>query len=136
MMKVDAFATLSDSALRDGGGAHPDISMSVADLADQVKRLPPSHFDKWVATAQPGSRVIYGIGLDAPSAAGAGVARRMMKLHDAGLVRLHLVRARRDGSYPIDFIAVRRAKPVPKGFPELPREPYSGAGRTTNVAGK
>jgi hypothetical protein len=126
MMKVDAFAA----------GSHPAISMSVADLADQVKSHPPSHFDRWVAAAQPGACIVYGIGLDAPSAAGPGVARRMMKLHDAGLVRLHLVRARRDGAFPIDFIAVRRAKPVPKGFPELPREVVPGAGKITKVGGK
>jgi hypothetical protein len=125
MMKVDAFAA-----------GHPAIAISsAADLADQVKALPVTHFDAWVQAAQPGARIVYGIGTDAPSASGPGIARRMMKLHDAGLVRLHLVRSRRDGSFPIDFIAVRRAKPVPKGFPELPRPIVPGAGKITTVGG-
>lgn len=118
-MKVDAFDVLSAATLRDAGG-HSAILSSIADLADQVRALPVDHFDRWVMAAQPGARIVYGIGLDAPSASGAGIARRMMKLCDAGLVRLHLVRVRSDAGYPIDFIAVRRAKPVPKGFPNLP----------------
>ena len=124
-MKTDDFAVHHAIALQSVGGT-----------ADHLRSLTPDYFDAWVATAQPGARVIYGMGIDAHSASGRDVPRRLMRLYEAGLVILHQKRSRIDGQYPIDFIAVRRAKPVPKGFPVLPREPYSGAGRTTNVAGK
>lgn len=105
---------------------------SVGDVADMIRARSPEFYDAWVQAAQPGARLIYGMGIDAPSASGRGVAGRLRALSEAGLVRLHLVRARRDGEFPIDFLVVRRAKPVPKGFPVLPRPAYCGAGVTTN----
>jgi hypothetical protein len=75
--------------------------------------------DAWVATAQPGARVIYGTGTDVHSGSAEDVPHRLRKLYEAGLVRLHVMRrAGQQGVF--DYLAVRCGKPVPKGYPKLP----------------
>jgi len=69
---------------------------SVAAMALHLREtMTAEMFDAWTETAQPGARQIYGVGIDAHSASCPGVAKRMRELSDAGLVRLHLVRARK-----------------------------------------
>ena len=108
------------------GGVHPAIALrSTADMAQHlVAHFGVARFDAWVASpdTQPGARQIYGCGLNVATGCGPGVARRLRALADAGLVCLFAprrVRADGDRNHPFDFIAVRTAKPVPKGFPCL-----------------
>ena len=107
----------------DGGPAiHAAIAPDTkrAAFAEQIRSVDPAHFDAWVQSAQPGARVIYGMGIDARSGSAPGVAKRMRALGEVNLVRLHYLRVRKDDrQFPFDFIAVRTRKPVPKGFPLL-----------------
>ena len=128
MMKVDSFS-----------GSHPAIlpARGVAAVAADLRGRKPDYYDTWVMKAQPGAREIYGMGIDAPSAGGPGTAHRLRKLSEAGLVRLHLVRARpHDSAYPIDFVVVRRAKPVPKGFPAITVERMQVMNSASKVGGQ
>ena len=111
---------------------------SVAAMALHLREtMAAEMFDAWAATAQPGAMQIYGMGIDAHSASGPGVAVRMRELSEAGLVVLHLLRARPgERDYPIDFIVVRSKKPVPKGFPELPSTIAPMFNRVGKVGGK
>ena len=122
----------------DGGSAiNAAIALrSVAGTAEQIRALTVADFDAWVQAAQPGARRIYGMGIDAHSASGRDVPKRLMALYEAGLVILHQKRARIDAGYPIDFIVVRRAKPVPKGFPELPSMIAPMMNKVGKVGGK
>ena len=107
------------------GGGHPSVSLrSTEEMARHVRaHFDVARFDDWVASAKtrPGSMQLYGCGTHASTACAPGVAKRMRALADAGLVEL-FQRRRIDGdpAHPFDYLAVRTAKPAPKGFPALP----------------
>lgn len=115
----------------DNGGANLGVRMaghpatmarSVAEMAEHVRtHFGPARYDDWVAKAQPGAQQIYGVGVNANTAAGPGVAARMRELSAAGLVTFKQHRhADRPADYRYDYVAVRTGKPLPKGFPALP----------------
>lgn len=110
---------------------------SVADMAEHVRtHFGPARYDDWVAKAQPGAQQIYGVGVNANTAAGPGVAARMRELSAAGLVTFKQHKhADRPADYRYDYVAVRTGKPVPKGFPALPVPVAPGAGKVTVVGG-
>lgn len=68
---------------------------------------------EWVAMAKPGARIVYGHGRHLAEACPAQVGEWMREvLQQRGFVALHQQRA----SGKFDYLAIRTAKPFPKGI--------------------
>jgi hypothetical protein len=77
------------------------------------RRLSPAEIRAWVREARPRARIVYSRGAFVDQHVDKAVVELVRALHDAGYIRLHLSRPGK--GEPIDYLAIRRDKPVLAG---------------------
>lgn len=83
--------------------------------ASAFPRLTPRRLREWVRGARPGARIVYSRGsfVDQHADRDMVVLARKLGPNGDNYLRLHLSRPKPGG--PIDYLAVRTAKPIPPG---------------------